>query len=86
MSDLGITLGYEKDTCSICKEPKEVRFIYDKKNYKIVAVCDACVKDLGTLTTQELLDRFGKKTDKRNIELLTKEQMEKAGFELTGKK
>ena len=86
MADYGITLGYEKEMCSVCKEQKEVRYIYHKPDRKIVAICDACALSLGTLTTEEMISRFGKKTTQKHIEILSKEQLEKRGYELTGKK
>lgn len=86
MSQFGISIGYEKDKCSICKKPKEIRYIYDKENMKFVRVCDECVSNNSSITTQELMDKYGKKTTEKHIKILSKEQLEKSGFELTGLK
>jgi hypothetical protein len=84
MSDFGITLGYEQDKCSICKNIKEIRIIYSRKQKKIAKVCDVCVDEHKEKTAQQIIDGFGKKTTQKHIEILSKEQLEKSGFELDG--
>ena len=82
----GITLGYEKDVCSICNKKKDVRFIYDKKEHMVVRVCDDCVAKLSDISIEEILKRYGKKTSERHIKILTKEQLKKSGFDVKGLK
>lgn len=86
MPRYGITLGYQKDKCSICKFVKELRLIFDTEAHKIVKICDKCVQDQGGKSIEEILKKYGKKTSKKQIEILSKEEMEKKGFEITGKK
>lgn len=86
MSRFGISVGYETDECSICKNSKEIRYIYDKEKMKFARVCDECVSKNSNLTIEQLMDKYGKKTTEKHIEILSKEQLEKSGFELTGLK
>ena len=82
----GITLGYEKDTCSICKKKKEIRFIYDSVDHMVVKVCDDCMNKLGNMPISEVIKKYGKKTTEKHIQILTKEQLEKSGFDVKGLK
>ncbi|MCD6576146.1 MAG: hypothetical protein J7K73_03225 [Nanoarchaeota archaeon] len=82
----GITLGYEKDVCSICNKKKEIRFIYDKKEHMVVRVCDECASKLKDMPIEEVIKKYGEKTTEKHIQILTKEQLEKAGFEVRGLK
>ena len=84
MSDFGISLGYEKDKCSVCKKQKEIRYIYGKKTNKIVKICDECVSKHKDMSAEQLLDKYGEKSDKHQIAILSKEQLEKTGFNLKG--
>ena len=86
MSDFGITLGYEKDKCSVCGKQKEVRYIYNKKSNKFMKICDECVSKNKNLSIQQLLNKYGKESDRDKVEILTKEQLEKSGFNLSGSK
>jgi hypothetical protein len=86
MSDFGITLGYDQDKCSICKNVKEIRIVYSRKQKKIAKVCDVCVDEHKEKTAQQIIDEFGKKTTEKHIKILSRKQLEKSGFELTGKK
>ncbi len=86
MSEFGITLGYEKDKCSICKKQKEIRYIYDKKDSLVVRVCDDCVSKLKDISIEELIEKYGEKTSEKHIQILTREQLEKSGFDMTGKR
>jgi hypothetical protein len=86
MSHYGLTLGYQADKCSICGFKKEIRIIYDSEEHKIAKVCDTCVEDQGTNSISDILGKYGKKTTAKHIAILTKEQMEKSGFGLTGEK
>ncbi|MCD6547047.1 MAG: hypothetical protein J7K22_00675 [Nanoarchaeota archaeon] len=74
MSNFGITLGYEIGICSICKKKKEIRIIYDKGSHKIVKVCDDCVAKHSSESVKQLIKKYGKKTTKKNIEILSKER------------
>ncbi len=82
----GITLGYEKDTCSICKKKREVRYIYDRIEFLVVRVCDGCAAKLKDMPIEEAVKRYGEKTSKKHIDILTKEQMKKSGFDMKGLK
>ena len=84
MARYGLTLGYQKDKCSICKFKKEIRIIFDNEAHKIAKICDRCVEEQGTKTPEQIIQEFGKKTTAKHIEILTKEQMERSGYELTG--
>ena len=86
MPKYGITLGYEADKCSICGKKAEVRYIYDSEEKIVVKVCDKCVNKLASMSIKEALEKHGEKTTREHIDILTKKQMEKAGFELKGKK
>ena len=86
MPRFGITLGYEKDKCSICGVEKEIRYIYDKTEKRVVKVCDECASKLDSMSIEDVLKKYGEKTTEKHIQILTKEQMEKAGFEVTGKR
>lgn len=86
MGDFGISLGYEKDKCSICGKQKEIRYIYNKKDNKIVKICDECVSKHKNLSIQQLLSKYGKSSLKGKIEILTKEQLEKSGFGVANSK
>jgi len=86
MPRYGITLGYEKDKCSVCGKEKEIRYIYDSKEHKVVKVCDECVEKIGALSIKKVIEKYGEKTSEDHIKILTKEQLEKSGFELKGKK
>jgi NAD-dependent SIR2 family protein deacetylase len=81
----GITLGYEKDTCSICKKKKEVRLIYDREKHLVVKVCDECAGKLN-MPIDEVVKKYGEKTTAKHIQILTKEQLEKSGFDVKGLK
>ena len=85
MPRYGITLGYEKDTCSICDKELEIRHIYDRKVRKVVRVCDKCAETM-SISIKEVIEKYGEETTQEKLEILTKEQMEKAGFEIKGKK
>ena len=82
MSDIGLTIGYDEDICSICKKKKEVRHVYDRKKYIIANICDECVSKNESMTINEILKKYGKKTEKRKIDLMTKKQIENAGFDV----
>ena len=88
MSQYGITLGYEKDKCSICNEEKEIRHVYDKDgdNSKLAKVCDDCVSKHPDMTIKEMIDKYGAPTTEKDIEILTKEEMESKGFDVQGLK
>ena len=88
MTQFGITLGYETDTCSICKNKKEIRHVYkkDKENSQMAKVCDECVSKHPELTIEKMIEKYGEKTTEKHIEILTKEQMKKSGFEIESTK
>jgi hypothetical protein len=86
MARFGLTLGYQTDKCSICGFKKEIRIVYDNEEHRIAKVCDTCVEDQGTKSISDIIEQYGKKTTAKHIDILTKEQMEKSGFELTGEK
>ncbi|HDQ60060.1 MAG TPA: hypothetical protein ENN30_02600 [Candidatus Woesearchaeota archaeon] len=85
MPRYGITLGYETDKCSICEELKEIRYIYDKEDMKMVRVCDTCAEKM-KLSIKKAVEKYGEPATAKKIEILTKEQMKKSGFEFKGKK
>ena len=86
MPRYGITLGYQKDKCSVCKFIKEVRIIFDNDEHKAVKICDTCVNEQGSKNAEQIVKEYGKKTSANQIKILTKEQMEKSGFETSGLK
>lgn len=61
MGDYGISLGYEKDKCSVCKKEKEIRIIYCKTSKRSVNICDDCAKENQNATPEELVKKYGKK-------------------------
>jgi hypothetical protein len=69
--DYGISLGYEKDKCSVCGIKKEVRIVYNKVTKRSANICDNCAETSKDLTTEELIKKYGKK-------IRTKAQIKKA--------
>jgi coenzyme F420-reducing hydrogenase beta subunit len=86
MARYGLTLGYQKEKCSICGFMKEIRILYDNEAHRIVRICDSCVNEQGEKTSEQIVQEFGKKTTAKHIKILSSAQMEKSGFEITGKK
>ena len=86
MGDFGITLGYEKDKCSVCGKQKEIRYIYNKKDNRIMKICDECVSKHKNLSIQQLVSKYGEKSLKGKIEILTSKQLEKSGFAINNSK
>lgn len=86
MARYGITLGYEKEKCSICGYQKEIRVVYDREDSKMAKICDACLNEQGNKSVEQIVSEYGEKTDVKNIKILTGEELAKKGFELTGKK
>ncbi len=82
MSKIGLTIGYDENKCSICKNKKEIRYVYDVENCIVAKICDECVSKNKNMSTEEILKKYGKKTKKRDIEILTKKQIEKSGFDV----
>ncbi len=82
MSNIGLTIGYEESNCSICGKKKEVRYVYNVKECIVAKVCDECVSKNKKITMDEILKKYGEKTKKRKIELLTKKQIEDSGFDI----
>ncbi len=82
MSKIGLTIGYDESTCSVCNKKKEVRYVYDTENCIVAKICDECVSKNENMSIDEILKKYGKKTKKRDIELLTKKQIERSGFDI----
>ncbi|MDD5239023.1 MAG: hypothetical protein PHH61_01030 [Candidatus Nanoarchaeia archaeon] len=86
MARYGISLGYEKDKCSICKFIKEIRIVYDNEDSKCAKVCDVCLNEQGNKSVEQILQMFGEKSSEKNVKIMTSEQLVKSGFDITGKK
>lgn len=86
MARYGISLGYEKDKCSICKFIKEIRIVYDNEDSKCAKVCDVCLSEQGDKSVEQILQMYGEKSSEKNVKILSSEQMVKSGFDITGVK
>ena len=75
--NFGITLGYEKDTCSVCGELKEIRIIFMHSKGaigKVAYVCDKCAESSNT-TVQDLIKENGKPCSTKDIHIISKEKL-----------
>jgi len=52
-----ITRDYQEGTCSICQQETLVRVLVNNK--KAALVCRNCIKEIGDMTVNELLNKFG---------------------------
>ena len=50
--------------CSICKKESIVFTAGDEDTHKVVTVCKGCADRLGTETTSQVIEEYGKKDDK----------------------
>jgi len=74
----GITLGYEKDICSICGLEKEVRIVFkkDKKDIgKVAYICDSCVEKYPELTIEKLIEEKGKSASSEDIKIISQDKI-----------
>ncbi|MFA5406221.1 MAG: hypothetical protein WC307_02595 [Candidatus Nanoarchaeia archaeon] len=52
-----ITRAYQEGQCSICESETLVRIVLNNK--KAACVCMSCLKKVGNLSINELLDKYG---------------------------
>jgi hypothetical protein len=55
---LKITMGFEEGICDICNQVKPVRLLMNDK--KLVKICESCAKELGSISSAEVLEKYGK--------------------------
>ncbi len=65
--------------CSICKKKLKVFTAGDEDTHRVVTVCENCANRLGTETTSQVIEEYGKKDDKAFEEGIKIERSKSAG-------
>ena len=52
-----ITRDYQEGVCNVCKKETLIRVIVNNK--KTACVCKNCINNIGNMTVNELLSKFG---------------------------
>ena len=61
--------------CSVCKKKRKVFTAGDEDTHKVVTVCKDCADRLGSESTSQVIDEYGKKDDdvfKEGVKLIRK--------------
>lgn len=73
-------------TCMICGKEKVVFSAGDEDTKKVVTICEQCAKDIGDVSTSDVIEKYGKVNDEVFKEGMQIKGLDKIQEELKKKK